>query len=141
MNFLTEHGIDAYPDLESRMAEISAASEEAAALKTAERRLGEMAVLIKNLYSCQRHFKMSFFAEMECRFLLDGIHVLCSLIHQPTCRLEACQALIYQLVLGLTGKNGKYNYPKAVHLYPPFFDIFCSAKNYKIAPALTFTRG
>ena len=80
---------------------------------------------------------MSFFAEMECRFLLDGIQVLCSLIHQPTCRFEACQALIYQLVLGLTGKNGKYNYPKAVHLYPPFFDIFCSAKNYKIAPALT----
>ena len=51
MNFLPEHGIDAYPDLESRMAEISAASEEAAALKTAEWRLGEMAVLIKNLYS------------------------------------------------------------------------------------------
>ena len=65
--------------------------------------------------------------------------MLCSLIHQPTCRLEACQALIYQLVLGLTGKNGKYNYSKAVHLYPPFFDIFCSAKNYKIAPALTST--
>ena len=50
MNFLTEHGIDAYSDLESRVAEISAASEEAAAaLKTAERRLGEMAVLIKNV--------------------------------------------------------------------------------------------
>ena len=50
MNFLTEHGIDAYPDLESRVAEISAASEEAAAaLKTTEWRLGEMAVLIKNV--------------------------------------------------------------------------------------------
>ncbi len=50
MNFLTEYGIDAYPDLESRVAEISAASEEAAAaLKTAARRLGEMAVLIKNI--------------------------------------------------------------------------------------------
>lgn len=50
MNFLTEHGIDAYSDLESRVAEISAASEEAAvALKTVEHRLGEMAVLIKNV--------------------------------------------------------------------------------------------
>lgn len=50
MNFLTEHGIDAYSNLESRVSEISAASEEAAAaLKTTERRLGEMAVLIKNV--------------------------------------------------------------------------------------------
>ena len=31
MNFLTEHGIDTYPDLESRVAEITAASDEAAA--------------------------------------------------------------------------------------------------------------
>mgnify|MGYP007123074654 CR=1 FL=1 len=39
-----------YSDLESRVAEISAASEEAAAaLKTVEHRLGEMAVLIKNV--------------------------------------------------------------------------------------------
>ena len=30
-----------------------------------------------------------------------------------------------------------YNDSKAAHLYPPFFDIPCSAKNYKIAPALT----
>ena len=50
LNFLTEHGIDQYADLESRVAEISAANDEAAAaLKTAERRLGEMAMLIKNL--------------------------------------------------------------------------------------------
>ncbi|MCH5352085.1 MAG: hypothetical protein J1E06_01230, partial [Acutalibacter sp.] len=37
----------------------------------------------------------------------------------------------------MTGKNGKYNDSKAVHVYSPFFDITCSAKNYKIAPALT----
>ena len=80
---------------------------------------------------------MSIFAETECRFLLGSIQVLYSLIHHITCRLEARQALIYQLVLGLTGENGKYNYSRAVHFYPPFFDIPCSAKNYKIAPALT----
>ena len=63
--------------------------------------------------------------------------MLYSLIHHITCRFEARQALIYQLVSGLTGENGKYNYSKAVHLYPPFFDIFCSPKNYKTASALT----
>ena len=60
-----------------------------------------------------------------------------SLNHHITSRLEARQALIYQLVLGLTGENDMYNYSKAVHVYPPFFDITCSSKNYKIAPALT----
>ena len=89
--------------------------------------------------NCQRHFKMSFFAEMECQFLQGSIQVLYSLIHHITCRLEARQALIYQLVSGLMGENGKYNYSKAVHLYPPFFDIFCSPKNYKTASALTAT--
>ena len=50
LNFLTEHGIDTYPDLESRVAEITAASDEAAAaLKAMEHRLADMAVLIKNL--------------------------------------------------------------------------------------------
>ena len=50
LNFLTEHGIDTYPDLESRVAEITAASDEAAAaLKAAEHRLADMAVLIKNV--------------------------------------------------------------------------------------------
>ena len=63
--------------------------------------------------------------------------MLYSLIHHITCRFEARQALIYQLASGLTGENGKYNYSKAVHLYPPFFDIFCSPKNYKTASALT----
>jgi len=67
--------------------------------------------------------------------------VLYSLNHYPTCRFEVRQALIYQLVSGLTDENGKYNYAKAVHHYPPFFDISCSAKNYKIASALTVTYG
>ena len=50
LNFLTEHQIDSYEGLESRLAEISAANDAAAsALKDAERRLGDMALLIKNL--------------------------------------------------------------------------------------------
>ena len=73
----------------------------------------------------------------ECHFSAVSIVVYTALIHSLTCWLEARQALIYQLVLGLTGENGKYNYSRAVHLYPPFFDISCSAKNYKIAPVLT----
>ena len=63
--------------------------------------------------------------------------MLYSLNHHSTCRFEVRQALLYQLVSGLTDENGKYNYAKAVHFYPPFIDIFCSAKNYKIASALT----
>ena len=54
LNFLTEHEIESYPDLESRVAEITAASTEAAAaLKAAERRLAEMAVLIKDVTTCK----------------------------------------------------------------------------------------
>ena len=50
LNFLTEHGIDTYSDLEIKVAEITAASDEAAAaLKAAEYRLADIAVLIKNV--------------------------------------------------------------------------------------------
>ena len=50
LNFITEHQIDSYEGLESRLAEISAANDAAAsALKDTERRLGDMALLIKNL--------------------------------------------------------------------------------------------
>ena len=50
LNFLTEHGIDTYPDLTIKVAEITAASDEAAAaLKAAEHQLADMAVLIKNV--------------------------------------------------------------------------------------------
>ena len=81
--------------------------------------------------------KMSIFAETKCHFSPVGTVLYTALIHNFPCRYEARQALIYQLVLGLTGENGKYNYSRAVHIYPPFSDITCSAKNYKIAPALT----
>ena len=50
LNFITEHQINSYEGLESRLAEIGAANDAAAsALKDAERRLGDMALLIKNL--------------------------------------------------------------------------------------------
>lgn len=50
LNFLTEHQIESYEGLESRLDEISAANDEAAAtLKTVERRLGNMALLIKHI--------------------------------------------------------------------------------------------
>ena len=50
LNFITEHQIDSYEGLESRLDEISTANDEAAAaLKAVERRLGEMALLIKQI--------------------------------------------------------------------------------------------
>lgn len=50
LNFLTEHQIESYEGLESRLDEISTANDEAAAaLKAVERRLGEMALLIKQI--------------------------------------------------------------------------------------------
>ena len=64
-----------------------------------------------------------------------------SLNYRPTCRLEARQVLIYQCILDLTGKNDKYNYSKDASLYPPLSYIPCSAKNYKIASALTLLSG
>ena len=94
-------------------------------------------MLIDQARAVNANVKMSIFAETKCNFSPVSTQVYTALIHHITCRLEARQALIYQLVLGLTGENGKYNYSRAVHLYPPFFDISCSAKNYKIAPALT----
>ena len=50
MNFITEHRIETYADLESKVAGIRAANDEAAAaLKDVESRLADMAVLIKNI--------------------------------------------------------------------------------------------
>ena len=50
LNFLTEHQIESYEGLESRLDEIITANDEAAAaLKAVERRLGEMTLLIKHI--------------------------------------------------------------------------------------------
>ena len=87
--------------------------------------------------ACQRQVENVGFRRKGMSFFAGQHTSVYSLNHHITCRLEARQALIYQLVLGLTGENDIYNYSKAVHVYPPFFDIACSAKNYKIAPALT----
>ena len=55
VNFLTEHKIEQYTDLITRIDEIMAASEQAAdALKNVERRLADMAVLIKNITTYQK---------------------------------------------------------------------------------------
>ena len=55
MNFLTEHKIEQYADLVSRIEEMAAESGQAAdALKNAEKRLAEMAVLIKNVSTYQK---------------------------------------------------------------------------------------
>ena len=55
LNFITEHQIDSYEGLESRLSEISAANDAAAgALKGVERRLADMAVLIKNVTTYQK---------------------------------------------------------------------------------------
>ena len=55
MNFLTEHKIEQYADLVSRIEEMAAESGQAAdALKNAEKRLAEMVVLIKNVSTYQK---------------------------------------------------------------------------------------
>ena len=55
MNFLTEHKIEQYADLVSRIEEMAAESRQAAdALKNAEKRLADMAVLIKNVSTYQK---------------------------------------------------------------------------------------
>ena len=55
LNFLTEHQIEQYADLVSRIEEITAASEQASdALKSMEKRLADMALLIKNITTYQK---------------------------------------------------------------------------------------
>lgn len=55
LNFLTEHQISQYGELTDRIAEIQTESEQAAeSLKSAEKRLADMAVLIKNVSTFQK---------------------------------------------------------------------------------------
>ena len=55
MNFLTEHKIEQYADLTAKIAEIQSESEQVAdALKSVEKRLADMAVLIKNVSTYQK---------------------------------------------------------------------------------------
>ncbi|UOX61204.1 relaxase/mobilization nuclease domain-containing protein [Sellimonas intestinalis] len=55
LNFLTEHQISQYGELTARIAEIQTESEQAAEnLKNAEKRLADMAVLIKNVSTFQK---------------------------------------------------------------------------------------
>ena len=55
LNFLTEHQIEQYADLISRIEEITAASEQASdTLKSMEKRLADMALLIKNITTYQK---------------------------------------------------------------------------------------
>ena len=55
LNFLTEHQIEQYADLISRIEEVTAASEQASdALKDVEKRLADMALLIKNITTYQK---------------------------------------------------------------------------------------
>lgn len=55
LNFLTEHGIEQYGELSARIAEVQEAREQASdALKGAEQRLADIAVLIKNVSTFQK---------------------------------------------------------------------------------------
>ena len=55
MNFLTEHKIEQYADLVSRIEDVTAEIEQAAdALKNVEKRFADMAVLIKNVTTYQK---------------------------------------------------------------------------------------
>ena len=55
MNFLTEHKIEQYDDLTAKIAEIQTESEQTAdALKNVEKRLADMAVLMKNVSTYQK---------------------------------------------------------------------------------------
>ena len=84
MNFITEHKIEQYTDLTAKIAEIQTESEQAAdALKSAEKRLADMAVLIKNKVrnNIKQYYNNNiFFAYLSKFFFKDCAHINCQAI-------------------------------------------------------------
>ena len=59
---------------------------------------------------CHRQLENVGFRRKGMSFFVGQYTGVYSLNHHITCRFEARQTLIYQLVLDLTGENDKYNY-------------------------------
>lgn len=80
LNFLSEHGIEQYEELTAKISEVQEANEQAAnALKDVEKRLADMAALIKNVaifqqtmktYEALRNSKKQNLAEQESNMIL-----------------------------------------------------------------------
>ena len=74
MNFLTENKIEQYADLLTRIEEITTASEQAGdSLKEVEKRLSDMALLIKNVttYQKTKPLYIQHFRKQRCCFWCD----------------------------------------------------------------------
>ena len=75
MNFLTENKIEQYADLVSRIEEVAAESEQAAdVLKGVEKRLADMAVLMKHVATYQKTKPVydAYFFVSKCRDYIHG---------------------------------------------------------------------
>ena len=87
---------------------------------------------------CQRQLENVIFLRNRMSFFGGQYSVDMQPWLPATCRLGARQVLTYQWHFRLDGLQAdKYNYSEVAYFYLPFSYIPCSAKNYKIAPALT----
>ena len=94
MNFLTEHKIEQYADLVSRIEEVTAASEQAAAsLKDVERRLTDMAVFIKNVTTYQKTKPLyDAYRKAKDKWQFKAAHERGIILHEAAARtLQAAQ--------------------------------------------------
>ena len=94
MNFLTEHRIEQYADLVSRIEEVTAASEQAAAsLKDVERRLTDMAVFIKNVTTYQKTKPLyDAYRKAKDKWQFKAAHERGIILHEAAARtLQAAQ--------------------------------------------------